>query len=413
MKRSDASHPEWKAHIKPKTPTMPATRNQLLIIAAISAAVIVLACNKSTDSTPAPNPTPDPVAAVLNLPATPFKYSNIPLPGYLTTANIVGQINTPTNNIITDDGATLGRVLFYDKNLSFNNTVSCASCHKQANAFADVTVKSNGFNGGLTGRNSMSLIDAMYYPNGRFFWDQRAATLEDQVLVPVQDQVEMGMTLAGLVTKLKALAYYPPLFKKAFGDNDINSTRIAAALAQFVRSIVSYRSKFDNGRGAFPAGPPPPPDLPFPNFTAQENRGKEIFFTPNLGGCAGCHGTETFTAPQEKNNGLDLATVDRGFGAVVNNTALDATFKVTSLRNVELTAPYMHDGRFTTLDQVVEHYSTGVKNHPNLSPQLKLPNGMPRLLNLSTADKAALVAFLKTLTDNTVATETMYSNPFK
>lgn len=389
-----------------------------MIAAGISLIALLIACNKesSTSPAPSPNPTPapDPVAAVLNLPATPFNYANIPLPAFLNNPNINGQINTPANNPVTDNGATLGRVLFYDKSLSLNNTISCASCHKQSNGFSDPAVKSIGFNGGLTGRHSMSLINAKYYPNGRFFWDQRAASLEEQVLMPVQDLVEMGMTLPALETKLKTLAYYPPLFQKAFGDTVINSTRISLALSQFVRSIVSYQSKYDAGRASFPAGGgPPPPNAPFPNFTAQENRGKEIFFDPALGGCAGCHGSETFTAPGEKNNGLDLNTTDRGFGAVTGNTNLDATFKSGSLRNVEMTAPYMHDGRFNTLEQVVEHYSTGVRNHPNLSPQLRLPNGQPRLLNLSAPDKAALVAFLKTLTDNTVAAEVKYGNPFK
>lgn len=258
----------------------------------------------------------------------------------------------------------------------------------------------------------MSLINAKYYPNGTFFWDQRAATLEEQVLIPVQDMVEMGMTLSQLETKLRSLTYYPPLFTKAFGDNTISSSRIASALSQFVRSIVSFQSKYDAGRATYPAAPAPPPNAVFPNFTAQENRGKELFLLPQ-NACAACHGSETFTAPQEKNNGLDMATIDRGFGAVANNTALDATFKVTSLRNVELTAPYMHDGRFTTLEQVVEHYSSGVRNHPNLSPQLRLPNGQPRLLNLTAQDKTALVAFLKTLTDTNVTTDVKYSNPFK
>ncbi|HSU27505.1 MAG TPA: c-type cytochrome, partial [Chitinophagaceae bacterium] len=157
-------------------------------------------------------------------------------------------------------------------------------------------------------------------------------------------------------------------------------------------------------------GPPPPPNVNFPNYNNEENRGKELFFTV---GCAACHGTETFTAPLEKNNGLDMVTTDRGFGAVTNNTNQDGLFKVGSLRNVELTAPYMHDGRFNTLEEVIEHYSTGVKNHPNLSQQLRLPNGNPRLLNLPPADKAALVAFLKTLTDNSVITDVKFSNPFK
>jgi len=390
---------------------MLATKPKFLIAVFLSAMIVFIACKKSSDDTGTTTPTNDPVAAVLNLPSTPYNYSNISLPAYLNTPNIQGQINTPGTNPVTDNGATLGRVLFYDKNLSINNTIACASCHKQAFAFTDPLVKSVGFNGGLTGRNSMQLVDAKYYPNGRFFWDQRAATLEDQVLMPIQDMVEMGMTSSALETKLRGLAYYPPLFQKAFGDNTITSDRISKALAQFVRSIVSYQSKYDAGRAAFPPGPLAP-GTNFANFTPQENQGMNIFLGPQ-GGCTPCHGSETFTAPQEKNNGLDLTTIDRGFGAVVNNPALDATFKVGSLRNIELTAPFMHDGRFTTLDQVVEHYSTGVKNHPNLSPQLRLPNGQPRLANLTTQEKAALVAFMRTLTDANMISDVKYSNPFK
>lgn len=373
--------------------------------------ILLVGCKKDSDVGAKTETPVDPVAAALNLPSTPFNYANPALPAYLTTPNILGQINTPANNPITDNGATLGRVLFYDKNLSANNTISCASCHKQADAFSDVSIKSTGFNGGLTARNSMPLTDAIYYPNGRFFWDQRAATLEDQVLMPIQDLVEMGLTLTQLESKVKSLAYYPSLFQKAFGDSVINSDRISKALAQFVRSIVSYQSKYDAGRSAFPPGPLPP-GANFSNFTPQENQGMNLFRGPQAG-CTPCHGSETFTAPLEKNNGLDLTTTDRGFGAVVNNINLDATFKVGSLRNVELTAPYMHDGRFATLEQVVEHYSSGVKNHPNLSPQLRLPNGQPRLANLNPQEKAAIVAFLKTLTDRTITTDIKYSNPFK
>ncbi len=385
-----------------------ANKTKMLVTIGIVFLFVFIACKKTADT-----PTSvDPVAAVLNLPATPFNYANITQPAYLNAPPVQAQINTPAGNAITDNGATLGRVLFYDKNLSINNTIACASCHKQANGFSDPLAKSLGFNSGQTGRNSMSLIDAKYYPPGRFFWDQRAATLEEQTLQPIQDLVEMGMTLPQLETKLRSLAYYPSLFTKAFGDATINSTRISLALSQYVRSIISFQSKYDAGRTTFPIAPAPPPNAVFPNFTAQENRGKEIFLSPQ-NACAACHGSETFTAPQEKNNGLDLATTDRGFGAVVSNVNLDATFKATSLRNVELTAPYMHDGRFATLEQVVEHYSTGVKNHPNLSPQLRLPGGQPRLLNLSAPDKAALVAFLKTLTDVSVTTDVKYSNPFK
>ncbi len=394
-------------------------KHRSVFIASFAAVLVFISCSKSSDTAGTTGtggtvtPPIDPVAAVLNLPATPFNYANLLLPAYLTAPNINGQINTPANNPVSDNGATLGRVLFYDKNLSVNNTIACASCHKQVNAFADPFAKSTGFNGGLTGRNSMGLTDAKYYPNGKFFWDQRAVSLEDQVLRPIQDLVEMGMTLPALETKLRNLAYYPPLFQKAYGDASITSDRISLALSQFVRSIVSFQSKYDIGRQAFPAtGPPPPPNAVFPNFTAQENRGKEIFMTP-AGGCNPCHGTETFSAPEEKNNGLDMATIDRGFGAVTNNVAMDATFKVGSLRNIALTAPFMHDGRFNTLEEVVEHYSSGVKAHPNLSAQLRLPNGQPRLTNLNAQDKAALVAFLRTLTDLNMTSDVKYSNPFK
>ena len=386
---------------------MPTKKTKVIIGLAVSIIITTIACKKSSNELP-----PDNSLEVLDLPATPYNYANITMPTYLTAPPIQGQINTPANNQITDWGATLGRVLFYDKTFSKNKTISCASCHKQANAFSDFETLSKGFNGGSTGRNSMSLIDAKYYPNGRFFWDQRAASLEQQVLIPIQDLVEMGITLDTLVKRVQDQSYYPTLFTKAFGSGTINSDLISKALSQFVRSIVSYQSKYDQGRQTLPAVPAPPPNAIFPNFTAQENRGKEIFLSP-IGGCAPCHGSETFTAPQEKNNGLDMNTMDRGFGAVLNNINLDATFKVGSLRNIELTAPYMHDGRFTSLEQVVEHYNSGVKDHPNLSPQLRLPNGQPRLLNISPADKAALVAFLKTLTDRNVTTDVRYSNPFK
>jgi cytochrome c peroxidase len=387
---------------------MPTKKTKVILSLVISVSVLIIACSK--DETEIAQE--DLVAKYLNLPATPYNYANPSLPAYLSAPPIQGQINTPADNQITDPGATLGRVLFYDKTLSKNKTISCASCHKQENAFSDFEVLSKGFNGGSTRRNSMSLIDAKYYPIGMFFWDQRAATLEQQVLMPIQDLVEMGITLDTLVKRVQDQPYYSSLFTKAFGNGTINSNTISKALSQFVRSIISYQSKYDQGRQTFPTAPAPPPNAVFPNFTAQENRGKEIFLSP-IGGCAPCHGSETFTAPEAKNNGLDATITDRGFGTVTGNAADDGEFKVTTLRNVELTAPYMHDGRFTTLEQVIEHYNSGVKNHPNLSPQLKLPNGQPRLLNISAADKVALVAFLKTLTDRNVTTDVKYSNPFK
>lgn len=366
-----------------------------------------IACKKSKDNTSTVN-----AFAALNISSTtPLNYANQPLPAFLNTPLIAGQNNTPADNPVTDWGATLGRVLFYDKSLSINNTISCASCHKQEFSFTDNQTLSKGFSGGSTGRHSMSLINAKYYPSGKFFWDERAATLEIQTLMPVQDGTEMGMRLDTLVNRLNAKAHYPVLFQNAFGDKTINSTRIAKALAQFVRSLISYQSKFDAGRATVPPGQDPIL-TPYANFTMQENQGKQLFFSP-LTACATCHGTETFSAPGDRNNGIENPSVDKGVGGISGITAQAGNFKVPSLKNIELTAPYMHDGRFTTLEQVVEHYNSGIQNNPNLAPQLKDANGNPKRLNLTVDQKASLVAFLKTLTDRSITTDEKFSNPFK
>lgn len=374
----------------------------------------IFSCNKDDDYQPIEQ-------SVLNLPETPFDYASLNLPSHFTTnvpgqplpTSINGTDNTPLENLITNDGATLGRVLFYDKKLSANGTIACASCHKQDKGFSDDAIVSVGFDGGFTGRHSMTLINARFYQRGRFFWDERATTLEEQVLMPFQDPVEMGITLEQLVSKVQEQTYYPELFQKAFGSTEITSDKISKALAQFVRSIVSYSSKYDQGRAMVAT-----PGANFPNFTTEENTGKNIFFQtiPNGGGsCFGCHTTEAFISanPGPQNNGLDaISTTDIGAGAVFPNPIFVGRFKTSSLRNIELTAPYMHDGRFTTLEEVVEHYNSGVQAHPTLSPALIDQNGNPVRLNLTNSQKAALVAFLKTLTDNSVSTETKWSNPF-
>lgn len=356
----------------------------------------------------------------LNLPETLLDYETLSLPSHFTTnaggplpTAINGTDNTPEDNPVTNEGATLGRVLFYDKKLSANETVSCASCHQQDKGFSDDAVLSVGFEGGLTGRHSMTLINARYYQRGRFFWDERAATLEEQVLQPFQDPVEMGMTLETLVSKVEEQPYYPNLFEAAFGSNEINEDRISKALAQFVRSIVSYSSKYDEGRSQVNT-----PGANFPNFTAQENLGKQLFFAtiPNGGGaCFGCHTTEAFVSanPGPQNNGLDASTEnDSGAGDVFDNPIFEGRFKTSTLRNIALTAPYMHDGRFANLQEVVEHYNSGIQAHPTLSPALTDNNGNPVRLNFTEEEKAALVAFLETLTDNTLASEIKWSNPF-
>ncbi len=346
------------------------------------------------------------VANGLSIPTPLANYASPTLPPSFLQQPILGQDNTPVNNPVTDPAATLGRVLFYDKRLSFNNTVSCASCHQQANGFSDPKQFSVGFNGGLTGRNSMGLANARWYQRVKFFWDERAATLEAQVLQPIQNSVEMGMTLSALQTKLAAEPYYQTLFTNAFGTSAVTSDRISKALAQFVRSIVSTQTKFDVGAATG-----------FSNFTAEENQGRTIFNTASQGNCAACHGTDNFVPGGAiNNNGLENPYVDKGVGALTGLAQDEGLFKVPSLRNIALTAPYMHDGRFATLEEVVEFYNSGVVAHPNLSGPLRNPGGgpvQPRRLNLTAAQKAALVAFMRTLTDTSVGTDVKFSDPFQ
>lgn len=384
-----------------------------------------------TDPTDPVDPT-DPLGFLPapQLPGTLLDYSS-DLPPTFDAVTVRRFDNTPGDNPVTDEGATLGRVLFYDLRLSRNGTKSCASCHPQATAFSDTDRLSEGFEGGRTGRNSMPLLNVAFYPRGSMFWDERAASLEEQVLMPIQDEVEMGMTLPDLVERLEGTDYYPPLFEAAFGDPAITSDRISLALAQFVRSIVSYRSRWDQGVAQVE-------DVrdAFPNFTAQENRGKDIFFgqrpgMPN-GMCATCHLFQNPVSPPPpgtppgaptdnlaaffmsgpKNNGL-FDGDDNGFGDVSGRPQDDGKFKSPSLRNIAQTAPYMHDGRFATLERVVQFYDREIEAHPNLDPVLRNPqNGQPVRLNLGPDGVRDLVAFLETLTDTTIADDERWSDPF-
>lgn len=388
-------------------------RRSSVFIAVLLAVFSLTSCKKDQADLPVDDD-------VLSLPATPFDYANLNLPDHFVIdapgplpTSINGTDNTPDDNPVTNHGATLGRVLFYDKNLSANGTIACASCHQQEKGFSDDDVLSFGFDGGTTGRHSMTLINARYYQRGRFFWDERAVTLEEQVLMPFQDPVEMGMTIEQVISRVEEQGFYGQLFQNAFGSQQVTADRISKALAQFVRSIVSFSSKYDEGRALTAT-----PGANFPNFTDEENLGKNLFFQtiPNGGGaCFGCHTTEAFVSanPGPQNNGLDAeSTSDLGAGEVFPNPIFVGRFKTTTLRNIELTAPYMHDGRFATLEEVVEHYNSGIQNHPTLSPALTDQNGNPVQLNFTESEKAALVAFLKTLTDQSVSTGEKWSNPF-
>ena len=371
--------------------------------------------------------------SVPNLPEQYFNYANITIPSHLQENDVSNRgrgqraatslDNTPTDNPITDAGATLGRVLFYDKKLSANGSVSCASCHSQQHGFADPRVLSVGFDGELTRRHSSSLANARFYDSGKFFWDERADTLEELVLMPFQDDVEMGLTLARLEEIVSEQSYYPDLFEDAFGNPVISSDRISKALSQFIRSMVSTNAKYDIARARVSSS-----RSRFPTFTRQENRGKMLFFRANRadgGGrvsCASCHISEAFVSPDSgrgfastdaTSNGLDAqSTDDLGVAETTNRRRDIAKFKSLSLKNIAVTAPYMHDGRFATLEQVIDHYSTGIQNHPNLPRRLRNPDGSPVRLNFSAQDKQDLIAFLRTLTDESMLTDERWSDPF-
>ena len=341
------------------------------------------------------------VSRTLHLPETPYNYSAVDLPKHFQAPFAKQLDNTPATNPITDNGATLGRVLFYDTRLSANNTVSCGSCHVQKHAFVDPNRFSKGFGGLMTDRHAMNLVDLRYYPGGRFFWDERAGPLEEMVLLPIQNGVEMGQDLTRLVAALEADSRYRELFRRAFGDVEITPARVGRALAQFVRSLVSYQSRYDVGRAAVNGA-----HDDFPNFTNQENRGKELFFR----NCGNCHlpiQDAHFFMIIPTNNGLDedAVTADGGIGDITMNPRDVGRFKSPSLRNVEVTAPYMHDGRLATLDAVLDHYSHEFKPHPNLDFRM-------RPLNFTPNERSALIAFLKTLTDTQFLADPKFSDPF-
>lgn len=337
-----------------------------------------------------------------------INYSQVELPDFYYDQFVQLEVNTPDSNPTTNWGALLGKVLFYDKQLSANNSISCASCHKQSLAFSDSAQFSKGFLGGPTRRHSMSLTNAVFYKNGHFFWNERANTLEQQVLMPISDPVEMGLSHADLVDRLRQSKLYSILFQKAYGSTQITKEKVAKALAQFIRAMVSYQSKYDVGRALVESRL-----TDFPNFTDAENRGKTVFMLGNKGNCFACHATDVFVGDMARNIGLDFKNVDLGLGEVTGNSADNGKFKAPSLRNIELTGPYMHDGRFKTLLEVINHYDNDIKANPNLDEHLKNPaDGAPQTLNLTQQEKEDLIAFMKTLTDTKITQDERFANPF-
>ncbi len=339
---------------------------------------------------------------------------------FLPPGKTFPQINTLSLAEIQSNNnkATLGRVIFYDQSLSIDGKVSCASCHKPELAFADDKRKSKGVNDISTKRNALALATTLsfkisYNPfdasqsRSKFSWDDASPTLDVQVRNAFRIENQMGINDEELFNRIKSKPYYDILFTKAFGENEVNGERIGQAVEAFINAISSVNSKFDRGLEGAQAFSE---ESPFPNFTAEENLGKTIYNK----NCAVCHSPKhNFTVKSSANNGLGLVYKDKGIGGRINDPKLFGVFKVPFLRNIGLTGPYMHDGRFETLREVVDHYSDGVQAHPNLSPELKDASGNPKRLHLNDEEKDALVTYLKTLSDFSFQYDDRFTNPFK
>ncbi len=328
--------------------------------------------------------------------------------------NIVSLSEIHLNN----NRATLGRVLFYDKTLSLDRNVSCGSCHLPEKAFSDEGKFSEGVDRVITKRNTLALATTLsfkisYNPldpslsRSKFSWDDSAADLPQQVKNAFRKENEMNIDEEEIKKRIAESSFYSILFEKAYGDSEVNSDRISESITAFVDAISSVNSKFDEGLERSPRFSA---EKDFYNFSEEENKGKLLYNT----NCASCHTNKhNFTVKASANNGLEMNYADKGIGGRLNKSDLFGVFKIPFLRNIELTAPYMHDGRFETLEEVVDHYSEGIVNHENLSEELKNDDGTPRNLNLSQEDRNALVAYLKTLTDESIALDERFSDPFK
>lgn len=312
----------------------------------------------------------------------------------------------PTDNPLTVTGVQLGRMLFYEKNLSKDGSQACADCHQQKDAFTDNRQFSIGVEG-LSGKRHSMLIMNLAWHRNRFFWDGRAPTLRDQVLMPIQDPLEMNESLDNVVAKLSADKRYTGQFIRAFGDATVTPERVALALEQFMFTVISNNSKYDQWEHGHAT------------LSESEERGRKLFFQNfdpdgiNKGAqCFHCHAGHNFTNDEYTNNGLDSdATLsDFGLENVTQNPADRGKFKAPSLRNVALTAPYMHDGRFATLEEVIDHYDHGVKKSATVDVLMQV-NLTSDGLQLSEQDKADLVAFLKTLTDLSFTQNPDYQKP--
>ena len=321
--------------------------------------------------------------------------------------NTLPTLEIPSDNPLTIEKVRLGKMLFYESKLSKDNTVNCATCHVQSDGFSDINKFSEGVNGGIGGRQAMAIFNMAYHSN-QFFWDGRANLLRDQSLLPIQDHLEMDETLPNIVVKLMGDTMYTNQFIRAFGSDEINSLKVSLALENFMMSIISEDSKYDR----YLAGKV--------TLTPSENRGRVLFFGeyneffPNISGadCAHCHAGNNFENDLYMNNGLDTDAqfMDDGRENATANPDDRAKFKVTSLRNIAVTPPYMHDGRFNTLEEVVDHYNEHVQNSSTVDPALLGTTSTGLMLDAQ--EKEDLINFLNTLTDETFLSNPEYKSPF-
>jgi cytochrome c peroxidase len=317
------------------------------------------------------------------------------------------RINISPDNPLTKEGVQLGRMLFYETKLSANNKIACASCHQQQFAFTDGKKFSEGVTGVAMTRNTMSLTNLLWVRH--FFWDGRAGSLENQTIIPLTEPHEMGQSLEMSAAKLQSSKIYPAIFKKAFGTDTITGDRIIKVIAQFERTLISAGSKYDKLlRGEYQP-------------SESEKRGISLFFSNpsperNIrgAGCGHCHGGPKIFIELFHNNGLDSIPGDKGRENLTNQPIDNGRFRVVTLRNIALTSPYMHDGRFRTLEEVIDHYNEHIR--PGNSLSIFLKNNSNELngksLKLTEQEKKDITGFLHLLTDSAFITDNRFSNPF-
>jgi cytochrome c peroxidase len=313
--------------------------------------------------------------------------------------NIIAPV-IPLDNPQTVEGIALGKRLFFDPILSGDQTQACAACHSPVNAFSDSARFSEGIDGSLGTRNSMPLFNLAWNYNEKFFWDGRVFSLEHQALEPVTNPIEMQNTWEIATSRLQSHPEYPVLFQRAFGTTDISAELVTKAIAQFERTLISANSKFDRHL------------LGLATLTPQELNGFNVFMDEARGDCFHCHGNPNnplWTDNIFHNNGLDATFTDLGLGEVTGDPADNGKFKSPSLRNLAFTSPYMHDGRFSTIDDVINHYSEGLQNSATIDPLMKKVDEGG--VQLSAQDKADLKAFLLSLSDPSFINNPDFRNP--